>query len=261
MPYTHLPLIALAGFAAGAVNALAGGGTLISFPALLAMGIAPVTANITSTVALCPGYLGAAFAQRGDLRGQHARLWPLLAVAAAGGLCGALLLLQTGTRAFSGAVPWLILLACALLGAQERVRAALVARSARDAAGGAANQPRTTPVWLLPLVAAGAVYGGYFGAGMSVIMLAALGLAYDDELPRLNALKQTLALAANSAAALWLAVVAPVNWTVVTLLAVGAALGGAWGGRLAGRMSPLLLRRAVVLLGIAVALVYLLRTR
>ena len=261
MSFAQLALIVLAGFAAGAVNALAGGGTLISFPALLAMGIAPVTANITSTVALCPGYLGAAFAQRRDLRGQHARLWPLLAVAAAGGLLGALLLLRTGTRAFSGAVPWLILLACALLGAQERVRAALVARSVRDATGGLVDQPSATPVWLLPLLAAGAVYGGYFGAGMSVIMLAALGVAYADPLPRLNALKQILALAANSAAALWLANAAAVNWNVVTVLAVGAALGGAWGGRLAGRMSSLLLRRIVVLLGIAVALVYLWRAR
>ncbi len=261
MTLTQLPLVALAGFAAGAVNALAGGGTLITFPALLALGIAPVAANITSTIALCPGYLGAAFAQRGELRGQYARLRPLLAVAAAGGLLGAVLLLRTDPHAFAGAVPWLILLACALLASQERVRAALAGRRAREATGGAASRPQSTPVWLSLLVAAGAVYGGYFGAGMSVIMLAALGLACDDALPRLNAFKQTLALAANLAAALWLACVMPVNWAVVAVLAVSAALGGALGGRLAGGMSPLLLRRAVVLLGVAVALAYLWRAR
>ena len=268
MPYAQLPLIALAGFAAGAVNALAGGGTLITFPALLALGIPPLTANITSTVALCPGYLGAALAQRRELRGERARLLPLLAVAAAGGLLGAMLLLRTGALAFSGAVPWLILLACALLAVQERVRAALVARHAFDkglASAGLEPPPSMTPPaappWLLALIGAGAVYGGYFGAGMSVVLLAALGCAFADPLPRLNALKQTLALAANAAAAIWLANCASLNWPVVVVLAVSALLGGAWGGRLAGHMSPRLLRSAVVLLGIAVALVYLWRGR
>lgn len=266
MPYAQLSLIALAGFAAGAVNALAGGGTLITFPALLALGIAPLTANITSTVALCPGYLGAALAQRRELRGERARLLPLLAVAAAGGLLGAMLLLRTGARTFSGAVPWLILLACALLAAQERVRAVLTARGA--GAAGVANTwtsppraPRAMPSWLLSVIGAGAVYGGYFGAGMSVVLLAALGFAFTDPLPRLNAFKQALALTANSAAAIWLALSAPLDWPVVVVLALSAALGGAWGGRLAGRMSPRLLRGAIVSLGVVVALVYLWRGR
>lgn len=264
MSYAHLALLALAGFAAGAVNALAGGGTLISFPALLALGIAPVSANITSTVALCPGYLGAALAQRRELRGQRARLWPLLAVASAGGLLGAVVLLHTGARAFDHAVPWLILLACGLLALQERVRAILAARAARNAVAAIAapavtGPPTAAPYWSLPLIGAGAVYGGYFGAGMSVILLAALGIAYDNSLGRLNALKQWLALAANLTAAVWLAWRTPLDWPVVAVLAIGAALGGAWGGRIAGRMSPLMLRRAVVLLGAAIALVYLWR--
>lgn len=252
MPTTQLLLLALAGFAAGAVNALAGGGTLISFPALLALGIPPVAANITSTVALCPGYLGAALAQRRDLRGQQSRLWPLLVVAAAGGLLGAWLLLHTGEHAFTAAVPWLILLACLLLASQERVRSALLARAAAA---------RAAPRWPWLLIGAGAVYGGYFGAGMSVVLLAALGVAYADPLPRLNALKQFLALAANLSAAIWLAWRAPLDWPVVAVLAASAALGGASGGQLAGRMSPLVLRRSVVLLGVAIALVYLWRAR
>jgi uncharacterized membrane protein YfcA len=251
MSPAHLTLIAAAGFAAGAVNALAGGGTLISFPALLVLGMPPVAANVTSTVALCPGYLGAALAQRRELRGQLSRLWPLLLVAGAGGLLGALLLLHTGAQVFTAAVPWLILLACLLLALQERVRAALLARTAAPTA------PRLA--WLL--IAAGAVYGGYFGAGMSVVLLAALGVAYADPLPRLNALKQFLALAANLAAAIWLAWRAPLDWSVVAVLAVSAALGGVCGGRLAGRMSPLVLRRSIVLLGVVIALVYLWRVR
>jgi uncharacterized membrane protein YfcA len=253
MPTAHLPLLALAGFAAGAVNALAGGGTLISFPALLALGLPPVTANITSTVALCPGYLGAALAQRRELRGQQSRLWPLLLVAAAGGALGAWLLLHTGEHAFTAAVPWLILLACLLLASQERVRAALFARAA------ARGEARAAPRWPWLLVGAGAVYGGYFGAGMSVVLLAALGIAYADPLPRLNALKQFLALAANLTAALWLAWRAPLDWPLVAVLAASAALGGACGGRLAGSMSPLVLRRSVILLGVLVASVYLWR--
>jgi len=250
----QLPLLALAGFAAGAVNALAGGGTLISFPALLALGLSPVSANITSTVALCPGYLGAALAQRRDLQGQRTRLSSLLPVAAVGGAGGAVLLLRTDAHFFERAVPWLILLACALLAAQERVRGMLVRRTAHA-------DVVARPSWSWLLIGAGAVYGGYFGAGMSVILLAALGIAYDDSLVRLNALKQWLALAANLTAAVWLAWRAPLDWRVVAVLACSAALGGAWGGRIAGRLSPLMLRRAVVLLGVAIALVYFWRQR
>ena len=261
MPNAQLALIALAGFAAGAVNALAGGGTLISFPVLVAAGLPAIAANVTSTIALCPGYLGAALAQRADLHGQRARLYRVLPVAMAGGLLGAALLLRTGAQKFAAAVPWLLLAGCALLAAQERLRATLTARFARGAAGIAPAGARSAPLWLPPLVAAGAVYGGYFGAGMSVILLAVLGLALKDTLPRLNALKQAVALATNCAAAIWLGMRAPVNWRVVAVLAVSALLGGAWGGRRARRLSPQWLRRIIVALGIALAVVYLLRKR
>jgi uncharacterized membrane protein YfcA len=214
-----------------------------------------VAANITSTVALCPGYLGAALAQRRELRGQKSRARPLLLVAAAGGLFGAVLLLHTGEHAFTAAVPWLILLACLLLALQERVRAALLTRAAAHA------EARVAPRWPWLLIGAGAVYGGYFGAGMSVVLLAALGIAYADPLPRLNALKQFLALAANLSAAIWLAWRAPLNWSVIAALAVSAALGGACGGQLAGHMSPLVLRRSVILIGVVIALVCLWRAR
>lgn len=247
----HWLLLALAGFTAGAINALAGGGTLVSFPALLALGMAPVTANITSTVALCPGYLGAALAQRHDLRGQRSRLFAFVPIAACGGLLGAAWLLHTDSRAFARAVPWLILLACALLAMQEKVRSLLASRAMR---GGGVHAQASYRA--LPLVGAGALYGGYFGAGMSVILLAALGIAFDDSLPRLNALKQWLALAANLAAAAWLASRTRLDWPVVAVLALSAALGGVCGGAIAGRLSPLALRRAVVLLGVVIAIAY-----
>ena len=238
MPYPQLALIALAGFAAGAVNALAGGGTLISFPVLLAAGLPAIAANVTSTIALCPGYLGATLAQRADLHGQRTRLYVLLPLSLVGGLLGSALLLHTGEQKFTRTVPWLLLGACALLASQERLRDALAARSSSSAADPPGGVP-PAPLWLLPLVAVGAVYGGFFGAGMSVVFLAILGLALNDTLPRLNALKQALALATNCAAAAWLAMRGAVNWRLVAVLALSALLGGVWGGRLAGRLSPL----------------------
>ena len=255
MPIEQMALIALAGFAAGALNAVAGGGTLISFPVLMAVGLPAVTANVTNTIALCPGYLGAAWAQRADLRGQRARLGVLLPIASLGGLLGGALLLRTSDHAFSSAVPWLILLACVLLAGQERLRGTLQRR------GMAGVVARAAPLWSLPLLAVAAVYGGYFGAGMSVIILAMLGLALTDDLPRLNALKQALALAANSAAAFWLALSTQVNWKLVALLGVSALLGGTCGGRFARTLSPALLQRAMVSLGVVLALIYLLRVR
>jgi uncharacterized protein len=257
MPYAQSALIALVGFAAGAVNALAGGGTLVCFPVLLAAGLPALAANITCTIALCPGYLGATIAQRADLRGQRRRLWMLLPLSMAGGLLGALLLLRVGSQKFTQAVPWLLLGACALLASQERLRAALAARL-----GGVADRASDTPsvpFWLLPLIAVGAAYGGFFGAGMSVIFLAFLGLALMDTLPRLNALKQAMALATNCAAAVLLGIRAAVDWRIVAVLAVSALLGGAVGGRLARRLSARWLRRLVVLLGLAVAARYLWR--
>jgi uncharacterized protein len=257
MSYAQYALIALSGFAAGAVNALAGGGTLICFPVLLATGLPAIAANVTCTIALCPGYLGATLAQRADLHGQRQRIFRLLPLSAVGGLLGAVLLLHTGEQKFTRAVPWLLLGACALLASQERLRVALATRAGSGAEIPASAQP--VPLWLLPLVVIGAAYGGFFGAGMSVILLAVLGLALRDTLPRLNALKQTMALATNGAAALWLGIQAAVDWRLIAVLAVSALLGGVWGGRLARRLSPLWLRRVVVLLGIAVAVGYLWR--
>jgi uncharacterized protein len=256
---TQLAWIVPAGFAAGAVNALAGGGTLISFPVLVAAGLPAVAANLTSTIALCPGYLGATYAQRLELRDQRGRLYALLPVSLLGGLLGAALLLHTGERRFAQAVPWLLLAACLLLALQDRLRSALRGRQGTGAYP--SSSVNGLPLWLLPLVLAGATYGGFFGAGMSVIILALLAMALSDPLPRLNALKQALALGANLAAALWLAASAAVDWRVVTILALSALLGGLCGGRLAGRLSEVWLRRSVVALGISVAALYLWRAR
>ncbi|MBE7554414.1 MAG: sulfite exporter TauE/SafE family protein [Anaerolineales bacterium] len=245
-------LIGLAAVAAGAVNALAGGGTLITFPMLTAVGIPAVAANVTNTVALCPGYLGATFAQSNDLKGQKRRLWLALPAGIIGGIIGGILLLNTGERVFRALVPFLILLASGLLAVQDPLRAWLVRRAVQNGT--------TTPAegWAMLPVGLAAVYGGYFGAGLSVIVLAVLGLTLDDSLTRLNALKQGISFSVNIAAALFFLFSGQVIWSAVLVMAVGALAGGVLGGRLAGRIKPATLRWIVVAIGVVVAVIYLL---
>lgn len=243
----------MAAVAAGAVNALAGGGTLITFPALVAAGLPAIAANVTSTVALCPGYLGATLAQSGDLEGQRGRLLRCLPAAAAGGVLGGILLLNTGERAFRALVPFLILLAVGLLAVQGPLRAWALRRTGPARPGAALESWTALPVGLA------AVYGGYFGAGMSVIVLAVLAVLLDDTLTRLNALKQAVSLSVNVSAAVFFGFSGQVVWPLALVMAAGALAGGVLGGRLASRVRPETLRWIVVTLGLVVALVYLLQ--
>ena len=246
-----LALAGLAAVAAGIVNALAGGGTLITFPTLTALGLPAVAANVTNTIALAPGHLGATLAQKRDLAGQRARVRRLVPAALLGGLAGGLLLLLTTERVFRHLVPWLILLASALLAVQERVRAWLLRRLGAHHASH--EQWAVVPVFLA------SIYGGYFGAGLSVIVLAALGLLIDDSLTRLNATKQAIGFAANGAAAVLFLFSGQVHWVAALVMAVAAVAGGAAGGRLAGRVRPATLRLVVVTVGVVVGVVYLVR--
>lgn len=245
-------LIGLTAVAAGAVNALAGGGTLITFPMLTAVGVPAVTANVTNTVALCPGYLGATLAQKKDLQGQKRRLWLLLPVGVIGGIIGGVLLLNTGERVFRALVPFLILLASALLAVQDPVRAWLVRRSHHTGS-------TLSETWAMLPTGLAAIYGGYFGAGLSVIVLAALGVTLDDSLTRLNGLKQAVAFGVNIAAAIFFLFSGQVVWSAALVMAVGALLGGILGGKLAGRIKPAVLRWIVVVIGVVVAVIYWVR--
>ena len=247
-----LALAGLAAVAAGAVNALAGGGTLITFPTLTALGLPAVAANVTNTIAMAPGHLGATLAQKRDLAGQRARVRRLVPAALLGGLVGGLLLLVTSERVFRQLVPFLILLASALLAVQEPVRAWLLRRL------GTRSHASHEALAVLPVFAA-SVYGGYFGAGLSVIVLAALGLLVDDSLTRLNATKQAVGFAANTAAAVLFLFSGQVHWPAGLVMAAGAVAGGALGGRLAGHVRPATLRLVVVTIGVGVGLAYLLR--
>jgi uncharacterized membrane protein YfcA len=248
----QLVLVGLAGAAAGTVNAIAGGGTLMSFPALTAIGMPAIAANVTNTVALWPGMVGGIAAQRRDFAGQRRRLWVSVPVGIVGGLAGGLLLLRTGEHAFRVLVPYLILVAALLLALQDRLKAWLVTHPSHHAGG-------ESPARLILPVAGGAVYGGYFGAGLGVILLAVLGLILDDTLTRLNALKQAIALAANLAAAVFFLFSGQVDWPIALVMAGGAIVGGSVGGRLAGRIPPVRLRAVVVTIAVAVAAVYLVK--
>ncbi len=243
----------VAAIVGGAVNALAGGGTLVTFPTLLALGVPAVGANVTNTVALSPGYLGGTWGQRADLRGQAGRLRLLGPAAVAGGLAGGVLLLLTGEELFRDLVPFLILGASGLLAVQDRVRALVVRRLARRSAVDPSEAWAALPAF------AASVYGGYFGAGLGVILLAVLGLVLEDSLTRINALKQALSFCVNLTAAVYFLFSGEVVWSLAAVMAVGAIAGGSLGGRLAGRMRAELLRRVVVAIGIAVGVVYLVR--
>lgn len=246
-------LIALAAVAAGAVNALAGGGTLLTFPMLTALGVPAVVSNVTNTVALCPGYLGGTLAQWNDLRGQTRRLVWILPAAVIGGVLGGLLLLRTGEKLFRDIVPFLILLATLLLAVQDPIRRWLTRRMAAGAGHAALEGWTWLPVGLA------SVYGGYFGAGLSVIVLSALGITLEDSLTRLNALKQAVALCVNVAAAVFFVFSGQVLWPAAAVMAVGALAGGMLGGRLAGRIKPATLRWTVIAIGLTVAVIYFIR--
>jgi uncharacterized membrane protein YfcA len=246
-------LAGVAAVAAGAINALAGGGTLITFPLLLALGVPPISANVTNTIALCPGFVGGILAQLKDLTGQRRRFWSFLAASAVGGIAGSTLLLKTGERAFQSMVPYLILTASCLLAFQGAVRVWLVRRSVK-------REVKSKPELLVTiLVGVTAIYGGYFGVAMSVVVLMLLGWMLNDTLTRLNAVKQTVAFGANGAAAVLFCFSGKIIWSIALVMAVGALAGGTLGGRLAGHIKPETLRWTVVTIGLVLSVVYFIR--
>jgi uncharacterized membrane protein YfcA len=251
LPASEIVIAGLAALAAGFINALAGGGTLISFPALVALGVPGIAANITNTVALCPGYLGGAIAQKEDLKGQGKRLRLLIPAGIIGGIGGGILLLYLSADIFRMIVPFLILLASVLLAAQDRVREWI-----RKHAGNRGSTNGGMSGTFLP-VSLAAVYGGYFGAGLSVIVLAVLGLFIDETLTRLSALKQCISLSVNGAAAVLFFFSGLIVWPLVLVMAAGAIAGGVLGGSVAGRINPALLRWTVVVIGLVVGIILL----
>ncbi|MDH4144311.1 MAG: sulfite exporter TauE/SafE family protein [Acidimicrobiia bacterium] len=237
---------AAAALGAGVVNAVAGGGTMLTFPTLIGLGVPAVNSNVTNTVALCPGYFGGTFAQRNDLVDQRKRLRAFVPVAALGGLIGSALLVSTSERVFRGVVPFLLLAACALLVFQDRIRAALPVRR---------EETSDTPPGPGAMAAmfATCIYGGYFGAGLGIITLATLGVLLPDKLVRVNAVKQAVTFVANIVAALFFVFSGRVVWSLALVMAPAALVGGNVGGHLAKRMNAKVLRYVVAALGFVVA--------
>jgi uncharacterized protein len=249
------------GVAAGTINAVVGSGTLITFPTLLAFGYPPVLANVTNNVGLVPGVLSGVHGYRAELHGQQDRVRRLGTASLCGGLVGAILLLVLPAEAFKAIVPVLICVALVMVVLQPRL-AAWVARRQRarasrpDTAGLADLRDRRGakavggPVlWLL--VFCTGIYGGYFGAAQGVLLIGLLGVAFDDTLQRVNAVKNVLAAVVNGVAAVIFIAFSHVAWGAAALLTAGSILGGQLGAHVGKRLPPWGLRLVIICVGCA----------
>lgn len=239
-------LVVLAGMAAGTINAVVGSGTLITFPVLLAFGYAPVVANVSNTIGLVPGTVSGAIGYRAELAGQGRRVLRLAGFSLAGGLAGAILLLELPGSAFEAILPALIALALILVIVQPRLSRRLAQREgdARPHGG----------LGLAAGVFGTGVYGGYFGAAQGVILLSVLGISLQDDMQRLNAIKNVLSALVNGVAALLFIAVAEIAWLPVGLIAAGSILGGQLGAHIGRRLPPVALRGLIVVVGVAAIL-------
>ncbi len=250
MPAVDLMLIAGVALVAGVMNSIAGGGSLILFPTLVALGMGTVAANVTNSVAQWPGYLGGVAGFREEYAGQRGRLWRFGAVAVLGGTAGSVLLLTTPSEAFDVVVPVLVLLASLLLAVQP-----LITQRLRSSEGDGA---RRDPVWLYVALFLATVYGGYFGGAMGVILLAVLGAAL-HRLQLANALKSALSAVTATVSLVVFALFGPVDWLVVAVAAPAALVGGFLGARIATRIPVTPLRILIVAFGVTVSIYLFLR--
>ncbi|MFD5133378.1 MULTISPECIES: sulfite exporter TauE/SafE family protein [Streptomyces] len=240
-----------AGTGAGAVNAVVGSGTLITFPVLLATGMPPVTATVSNGLGLVPGSISAAIGYREELRGQGRRVLLLGIGAVLGGLAGAVLLLTLPAAAFERIVPALVGLALVLVACQP-----LIARRVRRRREEGSPARRDGGPLLFSGLTLASVYGGYFSAAQGIIYVSLMGMLLDETLQRLNAVKNVLSAVVNTVAAVLFLFFADFDWTAVLLIATGSALGGLAGARTGRRFSPAVLRTLIVSVG-TVALVHL----
>jgi uncharacterized membrane protein YfcA len=247
----HLLIIAT-GFGAGLLTSTVGVASLLSFPVLIALGIPPVVANVSNTVGLIPAGLGGSLGYRRELREQPRVSRLVVVTCAIGSVGGAGLLLALPPGVFEAVVPWLILFTCLLVGAQPWISRWLRSRNAAE------HVPRTvmSPATLVFAALTG-VYGGYFGAGAGVMMMAVLSLGLDLDLRIVNALKTLALLAANLVAGLIFVLVADIDYTVAGLLAIGSIVGGYTGSHLGRLLPPTLLRSLIVVAGITAAVTML----
>ncbi len=234
--------VLVAGILAGTINTVVGSGTLISFPVLLAVGLPPISANVSNTVGLFPGAFVGAYGYRRELEGQRTRAIRMGSASAIGAAGGAVLLLVLPADAFKAIVPVLIVLSLVLVVFGPRLTSWLGrAHRKHDKVGG--------PMYLTTLGTG--VYGGYFGAAQGVLLMGFMGLFLDEPLQRQNALKNVLAGLVNLVAAIVFAFTAPVNWAAAGLVAAGSVVGGLLGAKLGRRLPPNVLRAVIVFVGLA----------
>ena len=258
-------VIFLAAFIAGMMNSVAGGGTLVTFPALIWIGIDPKAANVTSTIALWPGSLGGMLGFRRELSGS--RRWMLLLAPSSiiGGLVGAVLLLRTPSRVFASIVPYLILFATILFAAQEPLTRWIRRRSQETTgtetvnAGSRENPSRAWWIGAAVFQFLTAVYGGYFGAGIGIVMLAVLGLLGLTDIHQMNGLKNFFAVCINVIASIYFMVRGEGIWTAAIIMIVGAIAGGYGGAGLARKLGRRFVRRTVIAIGLIMTVSLLFR--
>lgn len=254
----QVPLVLLTAFVAGMMNSVAGGGTLVTFPTLLWLGVDPIRANVTCTVALWPGSLGAMVGFRREL-GDSRRLMLLLGLPSiGGGLIGAGLLLLTPSRLFASIVPFLILFATILFAAGEPITRGL----ARSVDSKAQVQRAPGRAWWIGAIVfqfVVAIYGGYFGAGMGILMLAALGLMGLTDIHQMNGLKNFFAVCINVVASAYFIIAGQVEWLYALVMVIGAVAGGYGGAGLARKLGRRFVRRAVIVIGLGMAVSLLFR--
>jgi uncharacterized membrane protein YfcA len=236
-------LVGVAGLAAGTINTVVGSGTLITFPVLLALGVPPVTANVSNTLGLVPGSFSGAWSYRSELAGQRDRVIRLGSASLVGGIVGALLLLVLPAGVFKAVVPVLIIVALGLVVAQPWLSRRVMGAEHQ------ASATRSALLWCAVLLTG--VYGGYFGAAQGVLLIAILGTLLEADLQRMNALKNVLTGLVNGVAGVIFIILAHPDWTYVAIIAVGSTLGGQLGGLIGRRLSPVMLRGIIVVVGIA----------
>ena len=240
MTAADIVLLCGAGLAGGMVNSIAGGGSLFVFPALVATGLGTVAANVTNSVALWPGYVGTLVGLGSLVKAQAGRARRLAPAACVGAAAGCALLLSTPTRAFDVVVPFLVIAASLLIGAQPAIARRIT------------SEHETHPRELVVAVGIAAVYGGYFGGGLGVILLAVIGLTLAQPLRETNALKSIVSLIVATVSLVAFAIFGPVHWTEVAIIAPTALIGGVLGGRIAATVNERALRIAIVGLGLGV---------
>ena len=256
-------LIGAGGFAAGAVNAIAGGGTFFSFPAMLAVGLPPVVANASNSVALWPGSLSGAWAYRQELARYKRYLLPMSIASFLGGAAGGLLLLAAGDARFAALIPWLLAFATALFAFSPQLSKALKkirpAAPEKPGTGHDAEHDAGSPMgWFVQLLVS--IYGGFFGAGMGILMMASLAIGGHEDVQHINALKNLLSAVIYSVTVTTFIIAGAVSWPHTLVMVLTATLGGYWGARMARKIQGPWLRRMVIAVGSALTVYYFYKT-